>query len=141
MTGEFLSPPPEAVSFNIKKEQLSEIKTTFTLEEKIEFYGLRDTLAQYCRANFSSREATVADMAQLFTANNCTLADLMVTALVLAGKVNRYETIDKITGEKTITIAAQEEDKKQKKLPHSVENLFQELLRLLQAKEKETATL
>lgn len=138
MTGEFLSPNS---TFAVEKKQRSEVKTTLlTLEEKIEFYGLRDSLAQYCRANFSSREATVADMAQLFTANNCTLADLMVTALVLAGKVNRYETIDKITGEKTITIAAQEEDKKQKKLPHSVENLFQELLRLLQVKENQTAT-
>lgn len=126
----------EAAAFAARSKTESISKDTlFTVAEKIDFYGLREPLASYCRTNFSSKEATVADMNQLFHDNHCTLADLMVTALVLAGKVNRCEQVDSSTGEKIVTAAAQEETSKEKKLPNSVENLFQELLRLLHLKE------
>lgn len=138
MTNERYEPPnQENASFKVAEKPKPDLKiiSPLTLEEKIEFYGLRTDLANYCKEHFSSQRATVGDMAELFAANNCTLADLMVTALVLAGKVNHCEKTDLVTEEKTITIAAQEEDKIEKKLPHSVENLFQELFRLLQIKE------
>lgn len=126
----------EAAAFVAHSEtESTSINTLFTVAEKIDFYGLREPLASYCRDNFSSKEATVADMKQLFHDNHCTLADLMVTALVLAGKVNRCEKTDPFTGEKIVTVAAQEETPKEKKLPNSVENLFQELARLLHLKE------